>query len=328
MRILVVGGAGYIGTHTIVELIAAGHEPIVIDNFSNSSPDMLRRVEELTATTITSYEGDIADKVLLDRVFSEHAIDAVIHFAAFKAVGESVSRPLKYYRNNVANFIGLLEVAATHNVHKVVFSSTAAVYGMATEPVVTEATVVAPMSPYGWSKYMDEVILRDACTANPRLHGTVLRYFNVVGAHVSGKLDELPKGVPQNLLPIVVRAIQHDQPLTVYGTDYDTEDGTCERDYIHVVDLAKAHIAALERSSDEQYRVYNIGTGKPTSVLGLIAAFEKVNGIKVPYVLGERRPGDPVAYYASPKRANDELGWFAEKTIEDAWRWQQAQQIT
>jgi len=330
MRILVTGGAGYIGSHTIVELIAAGHEPIVIDNFSNSSPDAIERVEALSGKAITYYEGNVADAELLEKIFSEHAIEAIIHFAAFKAVGESVEKPLLYYRNNVSNFVELLSVATKHGVKQVVFSSTAAVYGDAQEMIVTEDTSCAPQSPYGWSKYMDEQILHDTCKATTGFHGTVLRYFNVVGAHPSGKLGESPRGVPQNLLPLIVRATEGTlPPLTVLGTDYNTPDGTCLRDYIHVVDLAKAHVAALEHAGEQQFHIYNVGTGTPTSVLELISTFEKVTGKQVPHTLGARRPGDPVAYYASPKRANEELNWKAEKTIEDAcrdaWRWQENQ---
>lgn len=265
----------------------------------------------------------MATRNRLAQIMQAESIEGIIHFAAFKAVGESVEQPLKYYDNNVATFVALLHAAVAHGISRFVFSSTAAVYGNAPEQVVTEDTPCNPESPYGWSKRMDEIILRDTCRANPTLQGTALRYFNVVGAHDSGVIGELPKGKPQNLLPIAIEAVNHKVPLTVYGTDYRTPDGTCLRDYIHVTDLAKAHVAALQRKG-ASYDVYNIGTGKPTSVLELLKTFEKVNGIPVPYTLGERRPGDPTALYAAADKALNELGWQAKKTIEDACRdaWQ------
>lgn len=331
MNILVTGGAGYIGSHTCVELVAAGHRPVIIDNLSNSSKKVLDRLAELTGSNIAFYEQDFQDADALRKVIAKEKIEGIIHFAAFKAVGESVENPLKYYLNNTAGFAQLLEVVAEADspVHTVIFSSTAAVYGNPAEDSVTEESPPKPESPYGWSKLMDEVILRDTCTANPRLSGIALRYFNVVGAHESGRIGE-HSVKPQNLMPIIVQAAAGiSPPLTVLGDDYPTADGTCLRDYIHVVDLAKAHVAALENASAHaktRFKVYNVGTGKPTSVLELIKTFEKVNGIEVPYKIGARRPGDPVAYYAIAAKAEKELGWKATKSVEDscadAWRWQ------
>lgn len=329
-NILVTGGAGYIGSHTVVELFNAGYNPIILDNFSNSEPAAVGKIESIIGSKISTYKGDFQDEKLLANIFSVEKVDGVIHFAAFKAVGESVADPLKYYDNNVSGFVKLLSCLLSHEIYSFVFSSSAAVYGEPTVKLVTEDTPCLPASPYGWSKYMDEIVLRDVCSANPRLKGTALRYFNVVGGHPSAKIGELPKGKPQNLLPIIVQAVVGKlPPLTVFGDDYPTEDGTCLRDYIHVVDLAKAHVAALDKmfKSRGGYEVYNIGTGKPTSVLQLIKTFEEVNKAKVPYRIGERRPGDPVAYYASGEKAKQELNWRSERTIEDAvadaWRWQQ-----
>lgn len=327
--ILVTGGAGFIGSHTVVELVEAGFQPIILDNFSNADHAVIDRLSDLTGQQIDYYEGDFQDAALLGKVFAEHKIAGVIHFAAFKAVGESVAEPLKYYDNNVAHFVHFLQAITKQSIPKFIFSSSAAVYGNPPTDQVTEETACAPESPYGWTKYMNEIVLRDTCAATPTLHGTALRYFNVVGGHSSAKIGESPKGKPQNLLPIIVQAVANKKPFTVYGSDYDTPDGTCMRDYIHVVDLAKAHVAALQDSKGtKNYRVYNIGTGQPTSVLELISSFEKQNNVKVPYKLGERRAGDPAAYYAVAEKANRELGWQATKTIDDAvreaWRWQQS----
>jgi len=330
MNILVTGGAGYIGSHTVLELINAGHRPVIVDNFSNSSKGVIDRLNEITSSEIKYYEQDFQDQAAVKQIIETEKIEGVIHFAAFKAVAESVADPLRYYQNNTAGFANLVRTVLDANVQTIIFSSTAAVYGNPPEDLVTEDTPCRPESPYGWSKLMDEIILRDTCAATPTLHGTALRYFNVVGSHDSGRIGESPKTKPQNLLPIIVQAVNGTiPPLTVMGTDYPTPDGTCLRDYIHVVDLAKAHIAALEHAASQSngaFEVYNIGTGKPTSVLELIKTFETVNDVAVPHTLGERRPGDPVACYASAEKAEKELGWKAEKTIEDAcrdaWRWQ------
>ena len=331
-KILVTGGAGFIGSHTVVELASAGYQPIIVDDFSNSEKSVIDNLKKIIGQRPDIYEGEFKDKKLIGQIIDKEHISGVIHFAAFKAVGESVEQPIKYYQNNVSGILDLLSILQDKRVDNFVFSSSAAVYGEPPTKLVTEDTPCSPASPYGWSKYMDEVILRDVCAANANFRVIALRYFNVVGAHPSAKIGELPKGKPQNLLPIIVQACAGIlPPLTVYGTDYPTPDGSCLRDYIHVVDLAKAHVAALRKLSSkdikENYQVYNLGTGKPTSVLDLIKTFEKVNKVKVPYKIGPRRPGDPAAYYASPKKANKELNWQTEKTVEDAvsdaWRWQQ-----
>ncbi len=328
-NILVTGGAGFIGSHTVVELFNAGYRPVILDNFSNSDRSVPAKIESIIGSKISTYEGDFQDEKLLAKVFSVENIDGIIHFAAFKIAPESVDNPLKYYSNNVVNFVALLQSAVKYGINNFVFSSSAAVYGMPSVKVVTENTPCAPISPYGWSKYMDEIILKDVCAAVSSLRGVALRYFNVVGSHESAIIGEASKDRPQNLLPVISRACVEGKPLTIFGTDYPTADGTCLRDYIHVVDLAKAHVAALANihKGNKNFRVFNIGTGRPTSVLELIKAFEKVNGIKVSYKLGPRRAGDPTAFYASAKKAAEELGWKAERTIEDAvadtWRWQQ-----
>lgn len=330
-NILVTGGAGFIGSHVVVELYAAGYRPVIIDNFNNSEKTILAGLKQIIGQDVTYYEGDFQDTELLAEVLKTEGIDGVIHFAAYKAVGESVEQPLKYYQNNVGDFVQLLTTLLEHDINDFVFSSSAAVYGNPPTDIVTEETACAPTSPYGWTKYMDEIILRDTCAANPQLKGVALRYFNVVGAHDSGKIGELPKGRPQNLLPIIIQsATGQIPPFTVFGTDYPTKDGTCLRDYIHVVDLARAHVAALRKIAAQtsgSYDTYNISTGTPTSVLELIQTFEAINNVRVPHILGDRRAGDPVAYYATAEKAQKELTWKAEKTTEDAvrdaWRWQQ-----
>jgi len=330
MNILVIGGAGYIGSHTICELVAAGYTPIILDNFNTSDKSVFEHLQKITGKDITYAEGDFADSALLRQTIADHHITAAIHFAAHKAVGESVDKPLYYYKNNVSGFVGLMEVLAGLNI-PLVLSSSAAVYGSPSTELINEETPCLHTSPYGWTKLMDEVILRDTCASTTPARGIALRYFNVVGAHDSGDLGEMPKLPPQNLLPIIVQAVAGlRDPVTVYGTDYATADGTCLRDYIHVVDLAKAHIAALNHLLKQKpgfYDAFNVGTGKPTSVMELITAFERVNGVKVPYHLGKRRAGDPRATYADAGKIHKVLGWKAEKTVEDAvgsaWRWQQ-----
>ncbi len=329
-RILVIGGAGFIGSHTVLALDHSGMTPIILDDFSNSESFIVDRLNALTKKRITFYEQNYQDKVKLKDIIKKEKVDGVIHFAAFKAVGESVENPLKYYLNNVNGFVDLLHVMDECDIRNIVLSSSAAVYGLPPTDKVSETTDRNPSSPYGWSKYFDEVILEDVCRANSKLNAIALRYFNVVGADHTGKLGELPKGKPQNLLPIIIKAITTDTKLTIFGNDYPTLDGTCLRDYVHVVDLSKAHVAALKRCFNNTggYSVYNVGTGKPTSVMELIKTFEKVNKIKVPYSIGERRPGDPPAYYAVTDKISKELHWKATKSLEDAvhdaWNWQKA----
>ena len=330
-HILVTGGAGYIGSHVVVELLNAGYVPVILDNFSTSDKSAIDNLKALTEKPVVYYEADYQDAKALKEIISKERIDGVIHIAAYKAVGESVADPLKYYENNVAGFVTLLQTLLAHKVYNFVFSSSAAIYGTPDDPkgLVTEESRYNPESPYGWSKMMDEIILKDTCAATPDLKGVALRYFNVVGSHESIKIGDSPKGTPQNILPIIVKALVEGKPITVYGTDYPTPDGSCLRDYIHVVDLAKAHVAALQKMIDTDsghYEIYNISTGIPTSVTGLIAVFERVNNVKVPHTLGDRRPGDPPVYYASPDKANTELDWRAQYTIDDAvrsaWEWQ------
>lgn len=329
MNILIIGGAGYIGSHTIVELLQTEYNPIILDNFGTSNKSVLKLLKDMIGKDIICVEGDFADRELLQRTIEDNDIKAVIHFAAHKAVGESVEQPLKYYNNNVAGFVTLLEILTQKDI-PIVFSSSAAVYGSPPVEMISEETVCVPECPYGWSKLMCEVILRDTCAAKTPARGIALRYFNVVGAHPSGKLGEMTKLPPQNLLPRLVEAVAGiTDPLTVYGNDYDTPDGTCLRDYVHVVDLAKAHVAALNqvlKQSRGYYDVFNVGTGKPTSVMELITTFERINNTKVPYKMGPRRAGDPRASSAKTDKIEHLLGWKSEKTIEDAcrdaWRWQ------
>lgn len=328
MNILLTGGAGYIGTHTAIELINAGHTVVVADNLVNSSAEALRRVEQITGTSIAFFPIDIRDAKSLDILFNEHIIDGVIHFAGLKSVGESVQKPLEYYSNNIDSTLVLIEAMQKHGVKRLVFSSSATVYGTPSELPLTEDSQVGIgiTNPYGWTKYMNEVILQDVSTANPDMEVTILRYFNPVGAHQSGLIGEDPKDTPNNLLPYIAQtAVGKREQVNVFGDDYDTPDGTGIRDYIHVVDLARGHVAAIDHSR-QGVAIYNLGTGKGTSVLELIAAFSIACGHDVPYQIGDRRPGDIAACYASPQKAQTELGWVAEKSIqqacEDSWRWQ------
>lgn len=320
MNILVTGGTGYIGSHTVVELIENGDEVEIIDNLFNSKIEVLDTIEELTGVKPKFHQVDLLDQAALDRVFDGSSFDAVIHFAGLKAVGESVEQPLKYYDNNVAGTINLLKSMKKHNVKKIVFSSSATVYG---DPGVVAYTEDLPTgqnipSPYGKTKYMIEEILKDEAVADQDFSVTLLRYFNPVGAHHSGKLGENPNGRPNNLMPIVMKVATGDiKELSVYGNDYNTKDGTCIRDYIHVVDLAKGHLAALAHIKNG-VSVYNLGSGKGTSVLEMIAAFEKASGKKLPYVFAERRAGDLPEFYANPAKAKRELDWKTELTIENA----------
>ena len=330
-NILVTGGAGFIGSHTVVELTHAGYVPIIVDNLSNSLESALDGMEKITSKKPVFYKCDFADTKTLQEIIERHDIDGVIHFAALKAVGDSVAKPLEYYRNNVAGFIELLEVVGMRDM-PVVFSSSCTVYGEPDSlPVNEDAPLKPAESPYGASKQMDETILCDATHANHHLKSVALRYFNPVGAHESSNIGELPLGRPSNLFPVITQAVAgKGNQLTVFGTDYDTPDGSCVRDYIHVVDLAKAHIKALEYLEKQPggfYDTFNIGTGNGNTVLEVINTFQEATGTKVPYVLGERRSGDIVATYADCSKANKLLGWKAEKSLadacHDAWNWQQ-----
>ena len=328
MNILVTGGAGYIGSHTIIELLASGHGVVVVDNLSNSSAESLRRVEEITGQSVPFYEFDLRDRVRLAELFRSEAIDAAIHFAGLKAVGESVEKALLYYQNNLESTLTLLNVMQEFDVKKLVFSSSATVYGDPARLPITEDMPLSATNPYGQTKLMIEQILRDVAATKQGWQFTSLRYFNPVGAHPSGRIGEDPSGIPNNLLPFVSQvAVGKRDYLRIFGDDYDTPDGTGVRDYIHVVDLARAHMAALEHLGEpNEYKVYNIGTGCGTSVLELVKAFEKASGRDVPYQIAPRRPGDIAACYADPSLAETELGWRAELTIEDAcrdaWNWQ------
>ncbi len=330
MKILVAGGAGYIGTHTCVELIAAGHEVVVVDNLSNSSLEAVRRVEEITGESIQFYKADITDRSALSAVFSGHAIDAVINFAGLKAVGESVAKPLLYYRNNVSGAVVLAEVMAEHNVKTLVFSSSATVYGDPASLPIKEDFPLSATNPYGRSKLMVEDILRDLFVSDDSWKIGLLRYFNPVGAHVSGRIGEDPNDIPNNLMPFISQvAVGRREQLSVFGSDYDTHDGTGVRDYIHVVDLAKGHVKALEaleRKSQGEVLTVNLGTGTGYSVLDMVKAFEKASGQKIAYALVDRRPGDIAACYADPAYAKEAIGWEAEHGIDemcaDTWRWQ------
>ena len=327
-RILVTGGAGYIGSHTVVELIAAGYEAIIVDNFSNSSVEVLDRLKTITGVDVPFYKGSISDKEFMNRVFGENQIDAVIHFAAYKAVGESVQEPLKYYKNNVCGTISLLDVMKLHKVEHIIFSSSATVYGMNNISPLTEDLSTSAINPYGYTKLMMEQILTDVALANSDWSVTNLRYFNPIGAHESGLIGEAPNGIPNNLMPYITQvAVGKLQELSVFGNDYDTYDGTGVRDYIHVVDLAKGHVLALKHNLENKgVAVFNLGTGIGYSVLDMVKAFENVNGVKIPYTIKDRRPGDVATCFADASKANDILGWKAEKTLQDmmrdSWRWQ------
>ena len=332
MKILVTGGAGYIGSHTVLCLLEAGYDIVVIDNFSNSSPYCLDRVEKLTSKQIFLCEGDLTNRSFLKEVFLSHPeISAVIHFAAFKAVGESTSQPLSYYRNNVSGSIALLEEMQSAKVRNLVFSSSCTVYGEPEKVPISEDFPTGQVSsPYGRTKYMMEEIIRDHSNANSDFHAAILRYFNPVGAHPSGKIGEDPTGVPDNLVPFVCQvATGKLEKLRVFGDDYPTKDGTAIRDYLHVVDLAEAHLCALKTLvKDRAGFMCNLGTGKGSSVLEVIAAFERANGIKIPYEVVARREGDVTEAWADPAYAEKLLNWKARHTLEemlaDAWRWQSA----
>ena len=322
MKILLTGGAGYIGSHTCVELLEAGYDVVVVDNYVNSQPEAISRVEAITGKKVTAYEADVCDGEALEKIFAAETIDAVIHFAGLKAVGESVEIPLKYYRNNLDSTLTLLETMKKHGCTRIVFSSSATVYGQPEILPVPETARLGCSSPYGWTKYMIEQILRDQAFADKALSVVLLRYFNPVGAHPSGLIGENPNGRPNNLMPNVLNAASGKmKELKVFGSDYDTPDGTCVRDYIHVVDLAKGHVCAIRYAMEHTgSEAINLGTGVGYSVLDIITSFEKSTGVKVPYVMADRRPGDIPTVYANPEKAARLLGWRTEKTLDDMCR--------
>ncbi|HJA71788.1 MAG TPA: UDP-glucose 4-epimerase GalE [Candidatus Lachnoclostridium stercoravium] len=329
MRILVTGGAGYIGSHTCVELLNQGHEVVVFDNLYNSSEEALKRVEKITGKTLTFYKADMLDRDAMEEIFSKEKIDAVIHFAGLKAVGESVAKPLEYYYNNITGTLILCDVMRKHGVKKIIFSSSATVYGdPAFVPITEECPKGKITNPYGQTKAMLEQILTDFHTADPEWNVILLRYFNPVGAHESGLIGEDPKGIPNNLTPYITQvAVGKLKEVGVFGNDYDTPDGTGVRDYIHVVDLAIGHVKALKKFEDKpDVYIYNLGTGRGYSVLEVIQAFSKAVGRDIPYVIKPRRPGDIATCYADSTKAKNELGWTAERGIDemcaDSWRWQ------
>ena len=328
MTYLLTGGAGYIGSHTTVELLNRGHEVVIADNFDNSKPEVINRVEKITGKRPKVYEVDVCDKNALRVVFEENKIDAVVHFAGLKAVGESVRIPLRYYRNNLESTFSLVETMKEFGVNKLVFSSSATVYGIPeTVPLVETMKKTGCTNPYGWTKYMIEQILMDACVADPDLTCVLLRYFNPIGAHESGLIGEDPKGIPNNLMPYVAQVASGKlKKINVFGNDYPTPDGTGVRDYIHVVDLAKGHVSALKGCKDAGVHIYNLGTGIGYSVLDMIKAFEKACGKTLPYEIVERRAGDVAECYATSEKAERELGWKAQFGIEEMcasqWKWQ------
>lgn len=328
MAILVTGGAGYIGSHTCVELLSAGYEIVVVDNLSNSKLEAIRRVREITAKDFPFYEVDLLDELAIDRVFAEHKIDAVVHFAGLKAVGESVQIPLQYYHNNITGTINLCKVMQARGVKKLVFSSSATVYGLPERVPITEDFPLSATNPYGRTKLMIEQILQDLYISDPEWSIILLRYFNPIGAHSDGRIGEDPNGIPNNLMPYITQVAVGKLPyLKVFGDDYPTIDGTGVRDYIHVVDLAMGHVRALDKiDSFTGVEAYNLGTGRGYSVLEIVQAFEQATGIHIPYKIVERRPGDVAISYADPSKAMKELQWRAERDLEemcrDAWRWQ------
>ena len=325
-RILVTGGAGYIGSHTVVELLNRGEEIVIVDNFSNSSPEVLDKIKQITNKDFKFYEVDIVDEENLRKIFEENEIESVMHFAGLKAVGESVSKPIEYYHNNITGTLILLKLMKEYNCKKIVFSSSATVYGNPKRLPIKEDFPLSTTNPYGSTKLMIEQILQDVAIADKEFRIAILRYFNPIGAHESGLIGEVPNGIPNNIMPYIMGVAKGKyKELTVYGDDYPTPDGTGIRDYIHVVDLAKGHLKALDKIRECQgIKIYNLGTGNGYSVLELIETFEKVNNVKVNYKIGQRRPGDIPACYADPSKAEKELGWKAEKKLEemckDAWK--------
>ena len=329
MTVLVTGGAGYIGSHTCVELLAKGMDVVVVDNLVNSSPKAIERVEQISGKHVDFYADDVRDRAKMDEIFSKHKIDCVIHFAGLKAVGESVSMPLEYYDNNLNSTIVLCQTMREHGVKDIVFSSSATVYSSDNEmPLAENSRTGMCTNPYGWTKYMNEQILRDTANAVDDWSVSLLRYFNPIGAHSSGLIGEDPRGIPNNLMPYISQvAIGRREKLSVFGSDYNTHDGTGVRDYIHVVDLARGHVAAIEYMvKNRGESVFNLGTGTGYSVLDMVKAFEKASGVSVPYQIVDRRPGDVGTVYASPDKSAQLLGWKAQYSLEDmcrdTWNWQ------
>ena len=325
-KILVTGGAGFIGSHTCVALLEAGYPVIIADDFSNSKPQTLERIRKITGRDFTFYEADVTESAAVERIFNENKNDGVIHFAGFKAVGESVERPLAYYYNNLVSTIELAKACVTHGVGHFVFSSSATVYGDNKAPFAETMPLLPATNPYGETKVISETILSDTAAANPEFSVALLRYFNPVGAHESGLIGEAPNGIPNNLMPYITKVAKGElKELRVFGGDYDTPDGTGVRDYIHVMDLAEGHAAAL-KNMKRGVSVYNLGTGRGTSVLELVAAFERANGLKIPYRITPRRAGDIAVCYAQTEKAEKELDWKAKRSVEDmcrdAWRFE------
>ena len=332
MKILVTGGAGYIGSHTCISLMESGYEVVIVDNLVNSKPEAVRRVEEIAGKKVTFYEKDVCDKQAMEEIFEKEKVGAVIHFAGLKAVGESVQMPLRYYQNNLISTLVLLEVMKEYGVHNLVFSSSATVYGNPATVPITEDFPLSTTNPYGSTKLMIEMMLKDMAKADPEFNPILLRYFNPVGAHISGRIGEDPNGIPNNLVPYITQvAIGKQEKLRVFGDDYPTHDGTGVRDYIHVVDLAAGHVAAIRLFGEDGknncgLRIYNLGTGTGYSVLDMVKAFGKAVGRPIPYEIVARRPGDVPACYADCTKAKEELHWEAKKTLDDmcadSWRWQ------
>ena len=335
MKILVTGGTGFIGSHTVVELLDAGYEVVVVDNLYNSQADVIDKIETITGVRVPFYEADCCDEAALEKIFSDHKIEGVIHFAGYKAVGESVKKPIMYYENNIMSTLALCKVMAKHDCKKIVFSSSATVYGNPKSVPIDESFPLGPTTnPYGTTKLYIEQILRDLCVSDPDWSVALLRYFNPIGAHKSGLIGESPNDIPNNLMPYIVKVANKELPfLHVYGNDYDTYDGTGVRDYIHVVDLAKGHVNAVKKVTDTKgVDAYNLGTGNGYSVLDVVKTFARVNEVEVPYQIDPRRPGDIAECYASTTKAFETLGWKAEKGLEemvkDAWHFLQTTKNT
>ncbi len=329
MAVLLTGGAGYIGSHTCVELLNNGYDVVIADNFDNASEKVIDRIEKITGKSVSVYKIDVADKKALRELFSQCDIDAVIHFAGYKAVGESVEKPLMYYRNNLDTTLTLLEVMSEFNVKKIVFSSSATVYGVPKVVPLKEGMPTSCTNPYGWTKLFNEQILTDATVADEDLSVVLLRYFNPIGAHESGLIGESPNGIPNNLMPYITQvAVGKREKLGVFGNDYDTHDGTGVRDYIHVVDLANGHLKALQyiNNGHKGTEIFNLGTGTGYSVLDIVKTFSKVNDLEIPYAIMDRRPGDVAIVTADPKKANEQLNWTAKLGLDemcrDSWNWQ------